>query len=81
MRHLGEKETISVTIDGGQSTKSVVFVEAYSVAPKVLITETNGSVNAATNVTILGCDIGAINSKVDAKANTDGRVVKLSIIE
>ena len=81
MKYLGEKEIVDVTIDSGQSTKSVVFVETYLVAPCVCIVETNGNIAEAANVTVTGCDINAINSKSDPSANTDGRVVKLSICE
>ncbi len=81
MKHLGEKETIDVVIAPGQSTKAVLFQETYLVPPCVCIVETNGAVSKAENVTINGCDINAINSKADATANTDGRTVKLSIIE
>lgn len=81
MKHLGEKEIVNVVIDEGQSSKSIVFVETYSEVPKVLIIETNGAVGVAINVTKTGCDIKAIDSKKDTKANTSGRTIKLSIIE
>ena len=79
MKYLGEKEVINVTIDSGQSTKAIVVVETYLEPPSIFIVETNGAVSEPTNVTITGCDINAINSKVDPTANTDGRVLKLSI--
>jgi len=81
MKHLGEKEKINVTITEGQSSKSIVFVETYSEIPKVLIIGTNGAIAAATNVTRTGCDIKAITSKADTKANTEGRTLTLSIIK
>ena len=78
MKHLGEKEIINVIITEGQSTISVVFVETYSEVPSVHIIETDGAISEAANITVSGCDINAINSKVDPSANTGGRTVKLS---
>lgn len=79
MKHLEEKEVIEVTISEGQSNKAVVFVETYSEIPCIHIVETDGAVSEAANITVTGCDINAINSKSDTTANTDGRVVKISV--
>ena len=81
MKHLGEKEQIDITINSGQSTKAVVFAKTYTEIPKVLIIGTSGAVDVPASVTITGCNINAINSKTDTKANTNGRTIKLSIIE
>lgn len=79
MRHLGEKETIDIAIPEGQSSIAVVFVESYLTTPHICIVETDGPIDTPANVTTIGCDINAINSKTNPVANTDGRTMKLSI--
>ena len=78
MNILGQKEVISNTIPVSQSTVSVTFVESYTIAPKVIITETSNPIEYE-NLTTTGVDINAINSKVDTTPSTTGRTFKLSI--
>lgn len=80
MKHLGEKEQIDIVIPKGESTIAVEFSESYSVPPTVNIDETDGAVDVPASVTTVGCVINAINSKADINTNTDGRIIKLSII-
>lgn len=71
MKFVGEKERIDFTIDNGQITKSIVFVKTYLETPIVKVLECDGSLNNPDNVTLLGCDIIAID--------TNGRTGKLII--
>lgn len=71
MKFVGEKERIDFTIDNEQTTKSVVFVKSYLEIPRVKVLKCDGSLNNPENITLVGCDIVAPDTK--------GRIGKLII--
>lgn len=73
MTYYGQKEELSGSIAVDSDTKAFVFVESYSVAPTIRIKSTNGDVNAASNITTIGCDVVA--------TDTDGRSIVICVIE
>lgn len=63
MKFVGEKERIDFTIDEGQTTKPIVFVKNYFDIPSVKVLKCDGSLNNPGNITLVGCDIVAPDTK------------------